>query len=403
MRSNRIKYQPAVPSAERRSLRVTGPLHGLRVVELAGIGPAPFAAMLLADLGADVVRVDRPGAGSPLAGDPAADLLNRGKRSIAADLKHPDGAALVLSLAERADVLIEGFRPGVAERLGIGPDAVFARNPRLVYGRMTGWGQDGPLAHTAGHDIDFIALAGALHPIGRAGGPPQVPLNLVGDFGGGSLYLVVGVLAALREAERGGRGQVVDAAVVDGVAHLTTMFAGLLAAGSWRDTRGGNLLDTGAPFYDVYETADGGHMAVGALEPKFFAEFVRLLGLDGRPEPPDQSDPDQWPRLRKRIAGAFAGRTRQEWSKVFAGSDACVAPVLSLTEAPQGEHLAARGTFAEHAGVVQPTPAPRFSRTPAALGRPPALPGQHTAEVLADWGITDDRDATDLDTDGAES
>ncbi|MFI5839239.1 CaiB/BaiF CoA transferase family protein [Catenuloplanes sp. NPDC051500] len=354
---------------------MSGPLEGLRVVELAGIGPAPFAAMLLADLGADVVRVDRPGPGSPLSGDPAHDLLNRGKRSVLADLKTPAGVDRVLALATRADVLIEGWRPGVAERLGVGPDEALARNPRLVYGRMTGWGQDGPLATTAGHDIGYLALSGALHPIGRAGGPPQVPVNLLGDFAGGSLYLVIGVLSALRS----GHGQVVDAAIVDGAAHLTTMLSGLLASGVWRDERGVNLLDTGAPFYDVYETADGRHMSVGALEPKFFAEFARLLGLEGV----SQSDGD----LRDRVAAAFSGRTREEWSKVFAGSDACVAPVLSLAEAPHDAHLAARGTFTERDGVVQPAPAPRFSRTPASLGRPPALPGRHTDEVLAEWGL----------------
>ncbi|MDQ0369552.1 alpha-methylacyl-CoA racemase [Catenuloplanes indicus] len=348
---------------------MAGPLHGLRVVELAGIGPAPFAAMLLADLGADVVRVDRPGPGSPLAGDPAHDLLNRGKRSVLADLKTPDGVGLVLRLAARADVLIEGWRPGVAERLGVGPEPVLARNPLLVYGRMTGWGQDGPLAHTAGHDIGYLALSGALHPIGRAGGPPQVPVNLLGDFAGGSLYLVIGVLAALRS----GRGQVVDAAIVDGAAHLTTMLHGLLAAGAWRDERGVNLLDTGAARYDVYETADGRHMAVGALEPRFFAEFIGLLGVsDG-------------PGLREEISNAFAGRTRDEWVKVFAGSDACVAPVLSLAEATRDPHLVARGTFANRDGVPQPAPAPRFSATPASLRRPPALPGAHTTDVLADW------------------
>ncbi|MDR7325438.1 alpha-methylacyl-CoA racemase [Catenuloplanes niger] len=348
---------------------MAGPLHGLRVVELAGIGPAPFAAMLLADLGADVVRVDRPGPGSPLSVDPARDLLNRGKRSVVADLKTPAGVDLVLTLAARADVLIEGWRPGVAERLGVGPDPVLARNPLLVYGRMTGWGQDGPLAHTAGHDIGYLALSGALHPIGRAGGPPQVPVNLLGDFAGGSLYLVVGVLAALRS----GRGQVVDAAVVDGAAHLTTLLHGLLAAGAWRDERGVNLLDTGAPQYDVYRTADGGHMAVGALEPAFFAEFVRLLGVSDGPD------------LRADIATAFAGRTREEWVKVFAGSDACVAPVLSLREATRDPHLVARGTFVDRDGVVQPAPAPRFSATPASLGRPPALPGADAGDVLAEW------------------
>ncbi|GAA0951623.1 CaiB/BaiF CoA-transferase family protein [Virgisporangium aurantiacum] len=365
-----------------------GPLSGLRVVELAGIGPGPFAAMHLADLGADVVRVDRPGPVSPITGDPRLNLLNRGKRSVAVDLKHPRGAEVVLALAERADVLIEGFRPGVAERLGVGPEHVWARNPKLVYGRMTGWGQEGPLAHSAGHDIAYIAVAGALHPIGRAGGPPQVPVNLVGDFGGGSLYLVVGVLAALRQAEATGRGQVVDAAIVDGAAHLTTMVHSLMAGGRWTPNRGANLLDTGAPFYDVYETSDGGHMAVGALEPQFFTELVRLLGLD-RPDFPTQYELDRWPEMRERIAAVFASRTREEWTKVFSGTDACVAPVLSVTEAPHDPHLVARGTYEERDGVVQPAAAPRFSGGahggPAPL--PPPLPGEHTRSALEAWGV----------------
>jgi alpha-methylacyl-CoA racemase len=363
-----------------------GPLSGLKVVELAGIGPGPFAAMLLADLGADVVRVDRAGAGSPLLGDPRFELLNRGKRSVVADLKTPPGRDLVLRLIGRADALIEGLRPGVAERLGVGPGAALARNPRLVYGRMTGWGQDGPLADAAGHDITYLAITGALHAIGRADGPPQVPLNLLGDFGGGSLYLVVGLLAALREADRTGRGQVVDAAITDGAAHLTTLFHGLAAGGRWRDERGVNLLDTGAPFYDVYSAADGRHLAVGALEPQFYAEFVRLL--EPGEDLPDQYDRAGWPELRARFAAAFARRTQREWTEVFAGSDACVAPVLSLAEAAAHPHLAARGTFEERDGVVQPAAAPRFSATPAGPVGAPAVPGEHTAEVLADWGLT---------------
>ena len=362
-----------------------GPLHGLRVIELVGIGPGPFAAMLLADLGADVVRVDRAGPGSPLAVEPRFDLLNRGKRSIAVDLKQDRGRELVLALAGRADAVIEGFRPGVAERLGIGPAAALARNPRLVYGRMTGWGQDGPLAGSAGHDITYLAVTGALHAIGRAGGPPQVPANLLGDFGGGSLYLVVGLLAALREAERTGRGQVVDAAVTDGAAHLTTLLHGLGAAGRWRDERGVNLLDTGAPFYDVYPAADGRYLAVGALEPQFYAEFIRLL--DPGEDLPAQHDRAGWPRLRARIAAAFATRTQREWAQVFEGTEACVAPVLSLAEAVSHPHLAGRGTFERRDGVVQPAAAPRFSGTPAGPVGPPALPGAHTREVLADWGL----------------
>jgi alpha-methylacyl-CoA racemase len=361
---------------------VTGPLRGLRVLELAGIGPAPFCGMFLADLGADVVRVDRPG-GGVTAVDYRLDLLNRGKRSIALDLKEPAGRDTALRLVERADVLIEGFRPGVAERIGLGPDACLERRPQLVYGRMTGWGQEGPRARTAGHDITYIALAGVLHGIGRAGGPPQIPLNLLGDFGGGALYLAAGILAALWEARGSGRGQVVDAAIVDGAAHLNTMTWGLLAGGAWKDERGVNLLDSGAPFYDVYATSDGRHMAVGPLEPQFFAQF--LTRLDLLEEAHDQYDAARWPALRERIAAAFARRTQKEWTAIFADGDGCVAPVLTLREAARDEHLAARGTYVERDGVTQPAPAPRFSRTPAELDRPPALPGQHGEEVLADW------------------
>ncbi|MEU6964891.1 CaiB/BaiF CoA transferase family protein [Streptomyces chrestomyceticus] len=370
-----------------------GPLSGVRVVELAGIGPGPFAAMLLADLGADVVRVDRPG-GSGLGVDPAYDLTNRNKRSVLVDLKSAEGPGQVLDLAERADVLIEGYRPGVAERLGIGPDACLERNPRLVYGRMTGWGQQGPLAGTAGHDIGYIAVTGALGMIGPPGGPPAVPANLLGDYAGGSLYLVVGVLAALRHAQaEGGRGQVVDAAVVDGTAHLTAMIHAMLAAGGWQDRRGANLLDGAAPFYGTYETADGGHMAVGALEQRFYGEFVRLLGIAD--EAPDRDDLAAWEDLRATIAARFRTRTRAEWTAVFEASDACVAPVLSLREAPGHPHLAARGTFADHGGITQPAPAPRFSATPGTIRRPPAQPGADTVDVARDWDVpalTDRRD-----------
>jgi alpha-methylacyl-CoA racemase len=362
-----------------------GPLAGLRVVELAGIGPGPFAAMLLADLGADVVRVDRPEPSWTGVG-PADDLTGRGKRSILADLKAADGHRLVLDLAERAEVLIEGYRPGVAERLGVGPAACHARNPRLVYGRMTGWGQDGPLAPRAGHDIDYLALSGTLALIGPADGPPAVPANLLGDYAGGALYLVVGVLAALHHARATGQGQVVDAAVVDGAAHLATVIHGLLAAGIWRERREANLLDGGAPFYAVYATSDGGHMAVGALEPRFYAEFLRLLGIDeGRA--PDREDPAHWPELRALIAERFAGRTRAEWTAVFAGSDACVTPVLGPGEAPADPHLAARATFTTHAGVVQPAPAPRFSATPGGIRGGPPLPGSDAEEIARDWHL----------------
>jgi alpha-methylacyl-CoA racemase len=365
-----------------------GPLEGVKVVELAGLGPAPFACMLLAELGADVLRIDRPGGGVSL-GPPELDLVNRGRRSAALDLKNPAAVDVVRRLVAQADVLVEGFRPGVAERLGVGPDHCHAINPRLVYGRMTGWGQDGPLAQTAGHDIDYLALSGALHLIGRAGGPPQVPANLLGDFAGGSLYLVIGVLAALHEARRNGRGQVVDAAIVDGSAHLTTMLLGALAAGSWRQERGTNLLDTGAPFYDVYETSDGKHVAVGALEPQFYAELIEKLGITA----PDRNDPARWPELRKVLTETFRQRTQAEWTAVFEGSDACVTPVLPL--AADHPHLVARGTFVDHDGVRQAAPAPRFDRTPTSLDRPPARPGQHTREALTDWGIADVDDLLD--------
>ncbi|MEW2624027.1 CaiB/BaiF CoA-transferase family protein [Streptomyces sp. NPDC048106] len=361
-----------------------GPLGGVRVVELAGIGPGPFAAMLLADLGADVVRVDRPG-GPGLGIDPAHDVTNRNKRSIVVDLKSPDGAARVLDLAERADVLVEGYRPGVAERLGVGPGDCHARNPRLVYGRMTGWGQDGPLAERAGHDVSYIALTGALGMIGRPGEPPAVPANLLGDYAGGSLYLVVGVLAALHHARATGTGQVVDAAIVDGTAHLSAMIHGMLSAGAWQDRRGANLLDGGCPYYGTYETADGGAMAVGALEERFSAEFLRLLGLDDLQDA--RADLTRWPELRAAVAARFRGRTREEWTALFADSDACVAPVLSLREAPHHPHLAARGTFTDHSGITQPAPAPRFSATPTAVRTGPALPGADAAAVVRDWGL----------------
>ncbi|MEU3917504.1 CaiB/BaiF CoA-transferase family protein [Streptomyces sp. NPDC029004] len=362
-----------------------GPLAGVRVVELAGIGPGPFAAMLLADLGADVVRVDRPG-GSGLAIDPAYDLTNRNKRSVLVDLKADDGRARVLDLVERADVLIEGYRPGVAERLGVGPEECLERNPRLVYGRMTGWGQEGPLAQRAGHDIAYIAVTGTLGMIGKPDEPPIVPANLVGDYAGGSLYLVVGVLAALHHARtEGGSGQVVDAAIVDGAAHLATMIHGMMAAGGWQDRRGANLLDGGCPFYGNYETADGQYMAVGALEQQFYNEFIELLGI--KDEAPARKDFARWGELRAAVAARFKTRTREEWTAVFEGSDACVAPVLSLREAPSHPHLAARGTFVEHGGLTQPAPAPRFSATPGSVYRGPAQPGADTAEVARDWDL----------------
>lgn len=374
---------------------VHGPLTGVRVVELAGIGPGPFAAMLLADLGADVVRVDRPG-GAGLGIDPASDLTNRNKRSVLLDLKSDEGPARVLDLVERADILIEGYRPGVAERLGVGPGACLARNPKLVYGRMTGWGQDGPLAERAGHDIAYLALTGTLSMIGKPDGPPVVPANLVGDYAGGSLYLVVGVLAALQHARAHGEGQVVDAAIVDGAAHLATMIHGMLAAGSWQDRRGTNLLDGGCPFYGTYTTSDGGHMAVGPLEGQFYAEFIGLLGIADTF--PDRWDLARWDELRAAVTERFLTRTRAEWTEVFDGTDACVAPVLSLAEAPHHPHLAARSTFVEHSGLTQPAPAPRFSATPVSVRSGPARPGADTAAVAADWDVPALRPADSPDT-----
>ena len=363
----------------------TGPLKGVRVVEIAGIGPGPHAATLLADLGADVIRVERPG-GALSPGTRETDLLTRGRPSVALDLKRPEAVAAVLTLVEGADVLLEGMRPGATERLGLGPEDCLARNPRLVYGRMTGWGQDGPLARTAGHDLNYISVAGALHGLGQDAGRPQFPTNLLGDFGGGSTYLVIGVLAALLESRASGQGQVVDAAIVDGTAHLSAMFAGMLASGFARERRAANLLDGGAPFYDVYETADGEHMSVGALEPQFYAVLVELLGLD---DVPSRDDPAQWPVIREAFARRFKERTRAEWTEVFDGTDACVAPVLPVTEAARHPHLAARGTYVDRDGVLQPAPAPRFSRTEATLSTGPSAPGGQTREALEAWGVAD--------------
>jgi alpha-methylacyl-CoA racemase len=365
-----------------------GPLTGIKIVELAGIGPGPFAAMLLSDLGADVIRVDR--AQNVSGGDPESppiDLLNRGRRSVGVDLKSPDGVETVLRLVDRADVLIEGFRPGVMERLGLGPDACFARNPRLVYGRMTGWGQEGPLANAAGHDINYISISGALHAIGRHGGAPVPPLNLVGDFGGGTMYLVMGVLAALVERATSGKGQVVDAAMTDGSASLLTIFYGLLNLGFWKDERGVNMLDTGAHFYDVYETKDGKYVSIGSIEPQFYHLLLKHTGLAGETLPA-QFDREQWPALKEKLAAIFRTKTRDEWCAVMENTDVCFAPVLSMREALAHPHNVARGTFTEVKGVVQPGPAPRFSRTPGAIQRPPAHPGQHTDEALADWGFS---------------
>jgi alpha-methylacyl-CoA racemase len=361
-----------------------GPLEGTKVVELAGIGPGPFACMLLADLGADVVRVTRPGGPAP-----ALDTLLRGRPALAADLKSAEGKAAVLELIERADVLIEGFRPGVAERLGLGPEDCRAINPRLVYGRMTGWGQDGPLAERAGHDINYLSLTGGLHAIGEAGRRPVPPLNLVADFGGGSLYLIMGVLAALVERQASGLGQVVDAAMVDGASSLLAMAQSFRAMGIWADERGVNMLDGGTPFYRTYETLDGGWMAVGCLEAQFFAAFEAGLGV----ALPPQADRDRWPEMQDVIATAFAGRTRAEWTAIYAGTDACVTPVLSLGEAPDGPHLAARGSqlvIETGSGpATVPAAAPRLSRTPGRAGAPAGAPGPLDASTRARWGLTD--------------
>jgi alpha-methylacyl-CoA racemase len=368
---------------------VSGPLTGIRVVEVGGIGPSPFCAMMLADMGADVLRVDRASAVTPRDEYewPPDYLLNRGRRSVGVDFKHAEGVEVLLRLAAQADVLIEGFRPGVAERLGIGPDEVRARNPRLVYGRMTGWGQTGPYARHPGHDINYISLSGALHSIGRAGGPPAPPLNLVGDFGGGGMLLAVGVLAALIEARTSGEGQTVDAAMLDGSSLLATMFYGMRDMGQWDGGRGGNLLDGGAPFYDVYETADGKYVSIGSMEAKFYANLLAALGLEGE-ELPAQYDQSGWPELRRRFTDIFRSRTRDEWCDRLEDAEVCFAPVLDLDEARTFAQNRERGVFVEHDGVVQPAPAPRFDRTPSAIAGPAPAPGEHTAEALADWGFT---------------
>ncbi len=367
----------------------TGPLAGYRIIELAGIGPGPFAAMMLADLGADVIRVERAQVASWAAsGDARADLMSRGRRNVAIDLKHPDGVGALLDLVERADALIEGFRPGVMERLGAGPDECFARNRKLVFGRITGWGQDGPYAASAGHDINYISLAGALGHIGRAGQAPVPPLNLVGDFGGGGMLLALGVVCALLEAQRSGQGQVVDAAMVDGAAVLMTMFWSLRHLGLFDEhARGTNLLDTGAHFYDVYECADGEYISIGSIEPKFYALLLEALELTDDAAFARQMDSSGWPALKERVAAAFRTRTRAEWCERLEMTDVCFAPVLTMTEAAAHPHNVARGTFVDVDGAMQPAPAPRFSRTPAAIDRPPARPGEHTREVLAEWGI----------------
>lgn len=374
---------------ETRGNAPPGALHDVRVLELAGIGPGPFCGMLLADMGADVVRAERAEWSGLGTGDtpPAFDITNRNKRSIAVDLKTRAGVDTVLQLAERADILIDPFRPGVAERLGLGPAECHARNPRLVYGRMTGWGQDGPLAARAGHDINYIALSGALGSIGAQGSPPVVPLNLVGDYGGGALYLAFGLLCALHEARRSGQGQVVDAAMTDGAASLMSIFYGMRQMGGWAGGRGENMLDGGAPYYRTYETEDGKYVAIGAIEPKFYRELLDCLELDPASLPP-QDDRSQWAAMGETFARIFRGRPRADWVAIFEGRDACFAPVLSLDEAPDHPHNRSRNTFQSVEGVTHPAPAPRLSRTPGSLRVRAPHRGEHSEDVLRDWGVS---------------
>jgi alpha-methylacyl-CoA racemase len=387
-------------------VKAVGPLQGIKIIEIAGIGPGPFTAMMLADMGADVIRVDRA---DRVGGDPSSppvDVLYRGRRSIGVNLKSPDGVGVVLDLVEEADALIEGFRPGVTERLGIGPDECLARNPLLVYSRMTGWGQDGPYADTAGHDINYIALAGALAHLGRAGEQPTPPINLVGDFGGGGMLQAFGVVCALLEAQRSGEGQVVDAAMVDGTATLMTMMWAFTAMGIWTEERGTNLLDTGSHFYDTYETSDGRYVSIGSIEPQFYAELLRLTGLEEHlgakgKDLPFQMDSSQWPGLKAELAEVFATRTRDEWCEIMEGTDVCFAPVLTMSEAAKHPHNTERQTFVEYGGVTQPAPAPRFSRTPGSIQRVPSHPGQDTDDVLQDWLSMDDSALASLRETGA--
>ena len=367
-----------------------GPLSGIKILEIAGIGPGPFACMMLADMGADILRVDRAGnVRDEMPEQPGPDLLNRSRRSIGLDLKNPEAIETALQLVEQADALIEGFRPGVMERLGLGPDVCLARNPKLVYGRMTGWGQEGPMAHAAGHDINYVALSGTLEGLGRQGEKPTPPVNLVGDFGGGGMLMAFGVACALVERGFSGKGQVVDAAMVDGSAILATMIHSFNAMGVWQPERGTNLLDTGAHFYDTYETKDGKFISLGSIEPQFYAELLEKTGLAGE-DLPKQMNRDEWPAFKERITEIFKGKTRDEWCEIMEGSDVCFAPVLTLDEAPDHAHVKARNTFVEVAGVKQPAPAPRFERTPPEISAPPPHPGQHTDEGLRDWGFSDE-------------
>jgi alpha-methylacyl-CoA racemase len=362
-----------------------GPLKGIKIIEVGGIGPGPFCGMMLSDMGADIVRVERKG-GLSLS-DPKYDLLTRNRKSISINLRTPQGVHTLLRMLEQVDALQEGFRPGVMEKLGIGPDICLKRNPRLVYGRMTGWGQEGPLAHAAGHDINYIALSGALHTIGRKNQKPVPPLNLVGDFGGGGMLLAFGMVCALYEARRSGKGQVVDAAMTDGSATLMTMIHGLKAAGIWTETPGTNLLDTGAHFYDTYETADEKFIAIGAIEPQFYALLLKLAEIDD-PDFQNQLDNSQWPQLKEKLALVFKTKTREQWCEIMEGSDICFAPVLSMTEAPHHPHNKQRKTFIDNNGVIQPAPAPRFSRTVPEIKNPPPSPGQDTESVLSEFGFT---------------
>jgi len=367
---------------------MAGPLRGMKVIEVAGIGPGPFCGMVLADLGAEVLRVDRSVAVRSGPPDERAryDVLARGRKSVGLDLKHPEGVAALLRLVEKADVLMEGFRPGVMERLGVGPDVCLAKNPRLVYGRMTGFGQSGPMAQAAGHDINYIALAGCLAHIGRKGEAPLPPLNLVGDFGGGGMLLALGIVAALVERASSGKGQVVDAAMVDGAALLMAFIHGFYSLGGWGE-RGTNLLDTGAHFYEAYETKDGKHVSIGSIEPQFYAELVKLSGLEGE-KLPAQMDRAQWPAMKERLAAIFKTKTRDEWCRIMEGTDVCFAPILTISEAYQHPHNVARGTFVDVAGIKQPGPAPRFSRTQGKVVRPPPAAGEHTDEALGEWGFS---------------
>ena len=368
-----------------------GPLAGMKIVELAGIGPVPFCSALLSDMGAQVIRVDRTApSGLGISGkNPAFDVLGRGRQSISVDLKNPDGVETVLRLVESADALVEGFRPGVTERLGLGPDVCMARNEKLVYGRMTGWGQDGPVSHAAGHDINYIALSGVLYSCGTKVSGPVPPLNLTGDFGGGAMFLAFGVMAALWEAQRSGKGQVVDTSMLEGSAYLMLPIYGMHGSGFWTDDRGTNILDTGAPFYGTYETSDGKYVSIGSIEPKFYDELLEKTGMDKMNLPP-QMDQDSWPQVKEIYAEVFKTKTRDEWCQIMEGSDICFAPVLSMTEAPSHPQNTARDSFVEVSGVTQPGPAPKFSRTQAGVQGPPPSLGQDTKEGLTDWGFSDD-------------